>query len=157
MKIWTRNFGELEISEDRIIYFPQGIIAFDRVKKFVLVEDKDKDLPFCWLQAVEEPDLAFVLINPFYFKKDYEFDLPEETVKELEIEKEEDVLVFALVVIPDDVSKMSANLLAPLIINHRKKKGKQVILDDNRYKTKHFIMEELKSSLRGGMGNAGVK
>lgn len=149
IKINTKHFGELEINDESIIFFPAGIIAFAAQKRFVLIENQDQDLPFHWLQSVDDSNLCFVITNPFLFKKDYEFDLNQETLKQLELERKEDVQVFAIVVVPEDISKMTFNLLAPIIINTENKRGKQVILNDKRYRTRHLILEELNCS-RGG-------
>jgi len=156
MLINTRHFGEVEIQEDKIIHFPYGIIAFEEMKRFFIIESEQKDLPFCWLQSLDEGDLAFVLLNPFLFKQDYEFEIPDGVIKELEIEKEEDVAVFSIVVVPEDISKISANLLAPVIINTKKLKGKQIILNDKSYSTKHYILEELKK-VKGAVKDACAK
>lgn len=88
----SRVFGELEVSEENIIFFEEGIPAFENLKKFVIV--KEDQSPFYWLQSVEDKDIAFVIINPFEIKPDYEFDLPDEIVNKLEITSAEDVAVF---------------------------------------------------------------
>jgi flagellar assembly factor FliW len=150
MLLETKDFGQLEISQEQLIHFPTGIISFSSQRKFVIIENEDQELPFHYLQSADDPNLCFVIINPFYFKPDYEFDLPKETIKELAIEKEGDVAVFTIVVIPEDLTKMTANLMAPIIINTANRKGKQIILNDKRYKTKHLIMEEIKKGSRGG-------
>ncbi len=150
MKLETKHFGEIEISADEVIAFPRGLIAFEDKKSFVLIDNEDEKLPFSWLQSVDDPALCFVVMNPFVFKKDYEFDIPQDAVSELEIKAAEDVCVLAILVIPEDVGKMTANLLAPLVINTRNRKGKQIILDDKRYTTRHLVMEELGKNVRGG-------
>lgn len=156
MLIETRDFGKMEIEEDKIIHFPSGIIAFEDMKRFFIIEGGQDDLPFCWLQSAEDGNLSFVLLNPFLFKPDYELEIPDTVVKELEIEKEEDVAVFSIVVVPEDISKISANLLAPVIINIKRLKGKQIILNDKRYTVKHYILEELKK-IKGAGQDVGAK
>jgi len=142
----TRDFGGIEVQEEKIIHFPYGIIAFEEMKRFFIIESGQEDLPFCWLQSVDEGDLAFVLLNPFLFKKDYELEIPDGVVEELEIETEEEVAVFSIIVVPEDINKITANLLAPVIINTKSFKGKQIILSDKKYTTKHYILEELKKA-----------
>lgn len=150
MRINTRHFGEVELKEDKIITFPAGLMAFNEVKDFFIINNNDREIPFDWLQAVEDSQLAFVIINPFLFKSDYEFDIPQEVMEELDIQGKEDVMVFSIVVVPEDIKKVTANLLAPLVINPRNRKGKQIVLHDKRYSTKHYILEELKNNDRGG-------
>lgn len=142
MKIKTTNFGEIKISENKVIYFQEGIPAFEDEKEFVVILNEDKENPFHWLQSVKEPDLSFVILNPFEIFGDYDILLPETAINKLNIEKEEDVTIYSMVVIPEDMSKMTTNLLGPIVINTKKMLGKQVILDDERYNTKHFVFNQ---------------
>lgn len=155
MKLRTKHFGEIEISGDEVIAFPRGLIAFEDKKSFVLINNEDEKLPFSWLQSVDDPGLCFVVMNPFVFKKDYEFDIPQDAVSELEIKAAGDVCVLSVLVVPEDISQMTANLLAPLVINTRNRKGKQVILDDKRYTTRHLVLEELGKKVGGGTTDVG--
>ncbi|KGG79982.1 flagellar assembly protein FliW [Caloranaerobacter azorensis H53214] len=146
MLLNTKHFGQIEIDEDSIITFPDGLLAFEEQKRFVIINNPDEEIPFKWLQSIDNPDLAFVIINPFLFKKDYEFDIPQSVVDRLDIEREKDVLVYSIVVVPEDITKMTANLAGPIIINLKNRLAKQIILDDKRYTTKHLILEELGKS-----------
>lgn len=142
MKIKTTNFGEIEISKEKIICFQEGIPAFEEEKEFIIILNEDKENPFHWLQSVNNPDLSFIIINPFEIFKDYDILLPDLAINKLKIEKEEDVLIYSIVVVPEDLTKMTANLQGPIVINTRERLGKQVILDDGRYTTKHFLFNQ---------------
>lgn len=142
MKIKTTNFGEIEIEKDKIIYFPEGIPAFEEEKEFVIILNDDKENPFHWLQSVKNPKLSFIILNPFEIFNDYDILLPETAINKLKIENQEYVAIYTIVVIPEDITKMTTNLLGPIVINTKEKLGKQVILDDNRYTTKHFIFNQ---------------
>ena len=142
MIVATKHFGELEISESEILTFEEGVPGFEHTKKYVLVKGQG-DSPFLWLQSIEESKLAFALVDPFSVKKDYDIEIDEETVGMLGIESIEDVLVYAIVVVPEDTSKMSMNLKAPVIINKKNGKSVQKILDNDRYSVRHYIIEEL--------------
>ncbi|QIB27509.1 flagellar assembly protein FliW [Caloranaerobacter azorensis] len=146
MLLNTKHFGQIEIDEDSIITFPDGLLAFEEQKRFVIIDNPDEEIPFKWLQSIDNPDLAFVIINPFLFKRDYEFDIPQSVVDRLAIEREKDVLVYSIVVVPEDITKMTANLVGPIIINLKNRLAKQIILEDKRYTTKHLILEELGKS-----------
>jgi len=156
LQITTKHFGDIDIDEEKIINFPQGIIAFEKMKKFIIIDNPDKEVPFSWLQSIDNRDLAFVIINPFVFKQDYEIDIPENVLEELEIDDRETIAIFSIVVVPQDLNKMTANLLAPIIINTKNYMGKQIILNDKRYTTKHLIIDELKKNNTGEMKNAGT-
>ncbi len=152
MILKTRYFGELDIKESDIIGFSRGLPGFETVKQYVLINNEEENSPFKWLQSVDNPRLAFVLINPFAVKRDYEIKLDDETLKELGIMSEADVEVYSIVVVPEDMNKMTMNLQAPVIINGRTRKGKQLILDTDRYGVRHYVLEELHG--RGENNNA---
>ena len=142
MKLNTRNFGELDIDEEKIIAFPEGLPGFEEEKEFIIINNDDEENPFCWLQSVNNPDLAFVIVNPFLIFSDYSVDISETVQEKLKIKDEKDVAVYSIVVVPEDLKKMTANLLGPIVINIRERLGKQVILDDPRYTTKHYIFPQ---------------
>ena len=143
MFIETTHFGAIEINEADILNFEEGIIGFEEVKKFVIIDSEDPESPFKWIQAVDKPELAFALVNPFKIKKDYDFDLTDEEVEYLGVNDASEVMVFSIVVVPEDIKKISMNLKAPLIINKPNNKAAQIILDTDKYTVRHFILDEL--------------
>ncbi len=144
MKIKTKPYGEIEVSEKQRIYFPEGIIGFEDVQYYYLIDSKEG--PFYWLQAENNPDLAFLLVNPRIFMDNYELKVSEAELKSIGIEGKEDILDFAIVTVPDDPSKISANLMGPIIINKKTRVAKQVISENDKYGVKHYILEEMKKS-----------
>jgi len=146
MELNTKHFGIIEIDENSIIDFPEGVPGFEYVKKFVLLGNPDDDSPFQWLQGVDYTDLAFAIIDPRFFKPDYEVDIDESDVEFLEIKDEKSVLIFAIVVVPEDLTKMTANLRAPILINVKNKKGKQVVMEHSNYEIRHYILDELRKA-----------
>ena len=143
MKLTTKHFGLIEINEKGIINFPEGIPGFEEVKKFVLLGNASQDNPFLWLQSVDRPDLAFVIIDPKIFNPDYIVDVDDSEVEILDIKDNEKVLVYAIVVIPEDPTKITANLKAPVLINTMNNRGKQVTLEKGNYLIRHYILDEL--------------
>jgi flagellar assembly factor FliW len=125
MQVNTKAYGTIEVDERQRIYFPFGILGFENLKNYVLLDAKQQ--PFYWLQSSDVSEIAFVLINPFIFRPDYEIDIPDEELNEIGIESYEDVLVFAIVTIPEDQRKMTANLQGPIIINKKQRIGRQAI------------------------------
>ncbi|AGB42147.1 hypothetical protein Halha_2273 [Halobacteroides halobius DSM 5150] len=140
MRIETTRFGEIEVSEEEIIIFHQGLYGFKDEKQFMLIEDQETD--FFWLQAVHNPDLAFVVTEPWAFCQTYEFDLKESVKRELKINGQEDVLVINIVVVPDNPKEMTMNLKAPLVINKRERIGRQIILEDTSYPVKFKLFSD---------------
>lgn len=143
MLLNTRHFGEIEILEDRHITFANGLPGFDDVHRFVLLESNDAESPFKWLQSIDQPQLAFAIVNPFMLKPDYDFEISDEVQKELSIEKEEDLSIFVIIIVPEDITKISMNLKAPLVINVKNRKGMQIILDTDKYNVRHYILDEI--------------
>ncbi|CAH2211881.1 flagellar assembly protein FliW [Tepidibacter aestuarii] len=139
MKINTENFGEIEINDYEIIQFEDGMPGFEHLTKFIVI--KEEELIIDYLQGIEE-DITFPIINPFLVNKEYEFKIPDNTIKKLEIEKQEDVEVYTIVVIPENIKEMRTNLQGPIVINNKSKKGKQLILDE-RYPLRYMIFEKV--------------
>ncbi|HEX9059538.1 MAG TPA: flagellar assembly protein FliW [Clostridia bacterium] len=143
MQVATKHFGTIEIDDKNIIAFPEGLPGFESDRKFAIVENNGEGHPFKWLQSIVNPNTAFVIVNPFDIIHDYDIEISDETVKKLEIENIGDIVILSIVVIPQEVSKMSINLKAPVIINTKNGKGMQVILDTDKYCVRHYILEEL--------------
>jgi len=146
IRIKTKPYGECEIDERQIIEFQDGIFGFDFVKRFVLLDAKDTGSPFKWLQAYEESELAFVLIDPLVFMDQYLLMVSGSDLEAVGASKPEDVLVFAIVTIPVNASDMTANLQGPVIINPRTLKGRQAISLSDRYSVRHKILSEMKKT-----------
>ncbi|HON77897.1 MAG TPA: flagellar assembly protein FliW [Spirochaetota bacterium] len=149
VRVKTRPFGEIEINEKQIIDFPEGILGFDYVKKFIILDSHDNS-PFKWLQAYSEPELAFVIIRPVDFLHEYELVISPADVEAVEAESEEGLLVFAIVTIPANPKEMTANLQGPLIINPLKRIGRQAVSLSDKYRVKHIILEEMENAAKKG-------
>ena len=126
----------------RKITFKDGIPAFEEYKYYQIEIDEDEENVFHRLQSLDETELSFIIINPFIFKKDYDFKLTESTIEKLEIEDVEDVVVYTMVNIKDDdIKNMTTNLLAPIIINKKNNLAKQIVLSDTDYPTKYKMIK----------------
>jgi len=147
MKIVTKFLGEIEIVEQDILMFEHGLLGLEYEKNFVLLP-VDADLPLAILQSVDNAEIGFVIAYPFAFKKDYSFDISEDDREQLHIEKEEDVLTYAIVTMKETFQESTINLLAPLIINMDKKLGKQIVLQDNKSYPLRFPMQPLEGSAK---------
>ncbi|HOV39585.1 MAG TPA: flagellar assembly protein FliW [Spirochaetales bacterium] len=141
MQIRTKAYGPLEIDERQILQFPYGLIGFEQFKTFALLDAAQQ--PFYWLQSLDIPEIAFILINPLLFRPDYTPDVEKEDLEELELESPEDLLVFTIVTIPENQVRMTANLQGPILINRKRKIGRQSISLNPNWQVKHVIMDEL--------------
>jgi len=149
IKIKTRPFGEIEVTEQQIIDFPDGILGFDDVRKFVLLDAHDENSPLKWLQAYDEPELAFVIIRPVDFMREYELVVSMNDIEAVGADTAENLVVFAIVTIPTNPSDMTANLQGPIIVNPEKRLGRQAISLSDRYSVRHKILEEMKKAAEG--------
>lgn len=143
IKVKTTRFGEIEIKDHDVLELPSGLIGFPELKRYVLL-DHDKDSPFKWLQSLDDGAIAFVLINPLLFKPDYMVEVTEAEVTDLELKNEEDAVISVIITIPTNPQNMTANLKAPLVFNLQNRKGKQLVLSNPAYTTRHNIMEEVR-------------
>jgi len=139
--IQTKYHGDVEINKESILHFEKGIPGFEDEKEFVILP-LSEDQTFAVMQSVNTPYIAFVVTSPFNFFKNYDFNLEEATVEELELKTEEDVVVYSILTVEDPFENTTANLQAPVIINTSNMKAKQVILNDGQYKTKHPIFRK---------------
>lgn len=134
MIVSTTRFGQIEVDEAQVIRFPDGLYGFEEFKGYTVVEHS-RDAPFLWLQSLDDPDLAFVIAEPFAFFPWYEVFMPDDDTGRLELASPEDAAVFVILVIPDNPEDMTANLLAPLVCNVKRGLGRQIILHDRGYST----------------------
>jgi flagellar assembly factor FliW len=141
VKVATKAYGLIDVDERQRITFSQGLFGFEGLKEYLLL-DADRQ-PFYWLQSMDTEGIAFILINPFLFRPDYEVNMDNEELKDIGITAPEKALIFSIVTIPAGGGAMTANLQGPLIINRDERRGKQAILTDPRWKTKHDILAEL--------------
>ncbi len=141
MIVETEAFGAVDVAERDIITFAQGILGFPDYTDYVLLPQRET--AFAFLQSIEEPSLRFVVIMPELVRPDYTCSLSEAQAQELAIQSAADAEVFAIVTVPDDVTAMTVNLQAPVIVNPRHRLGKQIVLMDGDYHTRHNILAEL--------------
>jgi flagellar assembly factor FliW len=143
VKVATKAYGLIDVDSRQKITFPRGLFGFETCRDYVLLDAERQ--PFYWLQSADSEAVAFILINPFLFRPDYEVDIKNEDLADIGVDSPEKALIFSIVTIPGDGGPMTANLQGPLIINRDTRTGKQAVLVDPRWKTKHDIMAELAS------------
>ena len=152
MKITTRVFGEIEIDDSKIIRFPFGIIGFPEMTDFALVfdEEKGKDTPIRWLQSLQEAGFAMPVMDPLLVARDYNPEVEDNHLIPLGEMTAEDTLVLVTVTVPKDLTQMSVNLQAPIIINADSKKATQIIVNSEKYPIKYYIYDILQEMKKEG-------
>lgn len=141
MIIQSTRFGQLEVDESEVINFHHGIPGFPDEKAFVLVATGSES-PFSFLQSTVEANLTFLLTDPFVFFKSYEFKLEDEVLEELGISLENPPQVFVIATVKEKLEEMTANLLAPVVMNGQKRIGRQIILEKSEYGTRHLLFPD---------------
>jgi flagellar assembly factor FliW len=155
MQINTLRFGNIEINKDDIITVPEGIIGFPDIKRYIIL-NMGGDTPFKLFQAVDEPTVGFIIIDPVLFKPDYTVKVRKEDLYSLSAENINEIVTMVIVTIPEDPYKMTANLRGPLLINLKSKLARQHVLTDDTYTTRHKIISSFSPSLYVVEEKAGV-
>lgn len=138
----STRFGTCEVPNDSVLAFPSGILGFPDCHRYVIL-DHDTDAPFKWLQSLDEPGLAFVIIDPAYFHPEYDVQAPDEALVEVQGKDDDELIVSVLLTIPsDDPTGITANLRGPLLMNPRTKLCKQLILSDG-YPTRYPLFAKM--------------
>ena len=144
MKVNTTRFGELTVNKEDVINFSEGLLGFENLNKFFVVDPGDSTL-ILWLQSIEDEKVAFPIIEPKIFKPDYVAKLLPADMNSVELETIADAKIYSILTIPSNITEMSANLKAPIVINNDKKIAKQIVLQDNKLTVKYEMYTELKS------------
>ena len=146
MIIGTSRFGQLEVDEDRLITFHEGILGFPQQHRYALIQTGEGS-GFYWLQAVDTPELAFVVCDPRLFVADYQVPVKLEELQTIGLAEPQKAQVFVIVNKVNDL--LTGNFQGPLVINVENRHGAQLVLSDKRYSTRHPLM---RLSARAALG-----
>jgi flagellar assembly factor FliW len=136
MKVETLRFGVLDVDPETLFCLPEGLVGMSEEMQFCLIEDSP-DKPLKWLQIIGEPGLAFVVADPYDFYPDYECEICDQDAAFLGLQDAEDAAALALLTIAPGGVSITANLVAPLVVCTKTRRAKQVILQSEKYTTKH--------------------
>jgi len=138
MEILHRHLGRVPYSPEDVIFFPQGLLGFLKFKKYLVVKEEGFR-PFVWMVSVEAPEVGFLLAEPMRFCRDYVPNITKRDLNELLAENPQSLEMYSIVTVNQDPHLATANLSGPILVNQEKKIGKQLVLLDDRYSTKHRI------------------
>jgi len=138
MKIETKFFGPCEIEETEIIHFKHGIPGFEDCRRFFILRYKE-DSPFFAMQSADLAEVALVLVELNRVVPNFAISLSDEDVVDLKLNKPEEAAIYAVIVIPEEITKATVNLAAPIIVNAISRLGKQIILDNSAAKLRHQL------------------
>jgi flagellar assembly factor FliW len=142
MIVKSFRLGQLEIPDNKIIRTEKPILGFEHLSRYCLVE-VDELRPFLWMQSVEDPAIAFLVVNPRVFFPEYKIEVNSKEIAELKVNRVEAVETYVIVTLPEDPREMSVNLQGPIIINTENNKAKQLILVNSDYRISHRILDTL--------------
>jgi flagellar assembly factor FliW len=139
-RFWTSRFGVVEAAPDSVIDLPEGLIGFERCRRFLVVSP-DENSPLKWFQCLDDGTIAFPIVDPRELTPDYAPTISEGDAQELGLTPDTPKIVFAIVTIPKgDPRGLTANLLGPIVANSATRRGRQVIVADEQYGTRHPIL-----------------
>jgi len=153
MQIETVRFGSVEVDEAKLVTFNEGIPGLEEYSRYALLQFEES-YPIIWLQSVEEGGICLPVLDTFAVLTGYVFDIADEDVKELELKGPEELHVVSVVVIPEEVQGMTANLAAPIIINTVSGKAKQIILTGSDYNVRAPVFAEICKAINREEGDA---
>ena len=142
MTIQTTRFGSVELTSDDMIFFPEGLLGFNELRRFVLLDDPTDEI-FAWLQSCEEPGVAFPLLEPELFMANYTIHLTKYDLEALKLASSEGTRCFSIITIPNDPTQMTANLKAPIVINLKERLARQCVLQENSLNIREPIFTKL--------------
>lgn len=142
MVIQTTRFGQVEIQNQDVLVFSEGILGFAELHKFVLLDDPTDDI-FAWLQSCDEPAIAFPVLEPELFNDAYKINLAKSDIEALKLTDVGNARVLCIVTIPDDPTQMTANLKAPVVVHIKERLARQCVLQDNQLAIREPIFAKL--------------
>jgi flagellar assembly factor FliW len=141
MHLETTRFGPLEVEHGAIVHFPMGLLGFERFARWLVI-DSDAVAPMRWLQCVDAPEVALLIVEPQLFFADYVPTLSAEDRDFLQLASLDELVVACVVVVPDDPSQMTINLLGPLALNAEKRVGKQLVLAESQFSARQRLLPD---------------
>jgi len=137
VKFETTRFGEIEVDDARVFELAEGLIGFPELKRIVIL-DHAPNSPFRWLQSVDQPEFAFVVIDPLALVPDYPLDEVRDALTTPD-RRPTDIGIAAITTVPPAPAPVTVNLLAPVAFDAERRVGKQIILEKSPYTTRHVL------------------
>ncbi len=135
------QLGPIKVETDKITTFHEGLIGFEDLKRFVIIDLEEYE-PFQWLLSIDDPDISFPIISPILVIDEYSPAISKAEAYNLGEFQDHDLLLYVIVTIRPELKRVTANLKGPLIVNIKQGLGQQIVLDDDRYSTNHEFMKD---------------
>ena len=141
MKVQTTRFGTIDVKEDEVITLVEGMLGFSECTRYTLMDDEIGE-PFMWMQSLDIPSLAFVVIDPAIILPSYHFSVKKDQIKALETNNVDDLQVYVIVTMAANILDVTVNLQGPLVVNKNKRVGQQIVLNDPNFSTRHPLFTD---------------
>ena len=142
MVVNTTRFGPIDLSSDDILTFKEGLLGFNDLERFVLLDDPNDEI-FAWLQSCDEPSIAFPVLEPELFEENYKLQMTKSDLQSLQVTSEAELRSFCIITIPEDPARMTANLKAPVVVNVKTRVARQCVLQNNKLEIREPIFQKL--------------
>lgn len=146
MIIQTTRFGQINVEDNEILNFEEGVLGFESEKQFFIIDPDDKTL-ILWLQSVKTPAIAFPIIEPNIIENSGPNELLKNDLARLNLTKQSEAYIYNILTIPKNVKEITANLKAPIVINSKLRLGSQIVLQDNKLDLKLNVYQSLKNAI----------
>jgi len=143
------RFGPLTYADEDVIEFPWGLPGFVDHRRF-LVLALDGQEPYLWLQSLDDLNVALPIVDPWQIFPDYKPSLPYYARAALELDDPADFVIYCVVICTAGAEELTMNLLAPVVINLKRRRARQVMLEGSPYSVRQPIPRKapLKEALR---------
>lgn len=141
MKVKTTRFGTIDVKEEQVITLTEGMLGFSECSRYTLMDDEIGE-PFMWMQSLDIPSLAFVVIDPAIILPSYHFSVKKDQIKNLDTDNVDDLQVYVIVTMAANILDVTVNLQGPLVVNKNKRVGLQVVLNDPNFSTRHPLFTD---------------
>lgn len=146
MQVTTRRYGPVEtveVTAAQLYEFSPGLVGFPEYQRFALIPDEDA--PIEWLQSLDDPGITFAVVEPFLFAPGYAFELTDADAEALGLARPADAAVRCVLTIRAQAAAITANLMAPVILNTRTRRGRQVVLQDSGWPMRFPVLDGIEA------------
>jgi len=142
MEINTRDFGIVQVEEDAIYDFPEGLYGFEDDKQFAVFAKSFEDVSFLYLQSVQNPVPCFLVFEPWELYPDYHPILSKEDMAACEVNSIDELIFLVIANVPDSIEQLSINIKSPVVLNPKTKKARQFILQNPDYTVRYLPFQK---------------
>ena len=138
MEVRTREFGIIEVEEDAIYEFPEGIYGFETDKRFAVFSKQIEDFSFLYMQSMDNLVPCFLVFEPWDLHSDYQPSVSDEDLKSCQADHIDDLIFLVIATVPKKIEELSVNIKSPIVLNPKTRKARQVILQNADYKVRYY-------------------